>query len=119
MAGGCGCTTDCPIATMIRLTPGGTYTAEWPGLLLSPAELPAVCSSQDCGTSCSLAHVPVPGPHDFTLGLVEAPDCDTVDCTCVPNADGWCDAGGWGEDTGQAYVVAADLPSDSVTLAVQ
>ncbi len=117
--GACGCTADCPGAPLIRVIPGGSYTAEWAGMLLVPTDLPAACSSQECGTSCSIGRAAATGTYDFTVVLVTDSNCDGGGCTCEPNLDGWCMVAGWPDTPGETFTVAADLPADLVTVAVE
>lgn len=99
MAGACGCTADCPVAPTIRIEPGGAYELSWSGAVLRETALPTECASQDClADTCRVARAAAPGGlYEATLALVESPQCGDTECTCTPNADGWCQLESWGE----------------------
>lgn len=89
--GECGCPDIGCQPGVIRLTPGGSYEATWSGVHYLIAEVLEECVPEQCaGGSCSAPQQTEPGAYTFIAHGNAAFTCTLDDCSCEPNAQGWC-----------------------------
>lgn len=77
----------------ILIQPGATFAGAWSGLHFGQVALPSRCLPAACeaGLECGRWLNVMPG--DFTAAIAVATQwscTDPMQCTCTPNADGWC-----------------------------
>lgn len=74
----------------IYIEPGGRFLTTWRAAAALDVELPASCSVAGEATSC-WAPTPLP-PQTYSLEALGQPasECDLVNCSCTPDADGSC-----------------------------
>src|SRR5690606_6898416 len=75
----------------IYIAPGGRYTTSWSGQHFGMVTLPERCKPQECADeiTCGRWQNARRGEYEvratFARALQYCPEC-----TCTPNADGWC-----------------------------
>jgi hypothetical protein len=103
VSGSCGCPAACPIDSVIRLDPGGTWEGSWPGSERMQITLPAGCTDDFCGPQCTNAIASPAGNYEIQLVYSSLVDCGAAQCDCQsePDPAGWCRVTGtYGGDPG-------------------
>ncbi|MCA9710477.1 MAG: hypothetical protein KDK70_31845, partial [Myxococcales bacterium] len=114
LLGECGCLANCPAPVTIALMPGGTYETSWEGWVAQVTEASEACAGE-CAGECSLRVPPATGPMQLLVGLATTLDCDE-NCTCTPNAQGWCELPGIYPSITEVNVEAIDWPTPCPTV---
>ncbi|MEZ4450909.1 MAG: BPTI/Kunitz domain-containing protein [Nannocystaceae bacterium] len=89
------CTDGGPEPPPIYLAPGGTYTYAWSGQHFGEVALPDHCIPQACmedyeHVACDRwKNAPI-GEYEAKAIVGAAIQCEGPECSCTPNAEGWC-----------------------------
>jgi hypothetical protein len=90
----CVCTATCAAAPATRVTPQGSVTIQWKGVVREERTLAAGClpAGGFCnpGATCEAEVVPKQFPLTFVGTAWTAADCGGNACTCTPDASGSC-----------------------------
>lgn len=86
------CSDDGPPPPPIAIAPGGQYTGAWDGLHFGDFDMPARCVPDACSgaLTCGRWQVAADADYEVHVTWADALRCALPDCTCTPNADGWC-----------------------------
>lgn len=106
LMGNCGCPAGCGSPDqVIQIDPGATFEIAWSGEHWAPFPLTEECAN-GCDLSCLARQVVQPGVYKFVARSSSLlTDCE--DCSCTPNADGWCQMDG--NRDGEEVVVEGTL----------
>ena len=101
----CFCPAACPIDSVLRLDPGGTWEGSWPGSETMPLTLTPECTDEFCGPQCATSIAAVDGAYTVEVQTAIDVDCFDAQCDCVgaPDPGGWCRVNGTlaGDQAGQ------------------
>jgi hypothetical protein len=88
----CGCREFCPDDAVLVLQPGASFTKTWDGGAFTEAPTPPSCEVEVCAETCTVRAPAPAGKYTVAATATEAIDCTggPDECTCTPNADGWC-----------------------------
>lgn len=90
----CGCNEFCIDQPVLLLQPGATYTATWSSNVLTSVPVPESCPmGQLCTSTCSVFQLADAGTytvHTLASAEIVCTPGEGGQCSCTPNADGWC-----------------------------
>ncbi len=86
------CTAACAAPTIIALAPGGSYPLDWSGSIYVQQTMPEACFFDAFGGSgCQQKTAATDGDYTASIAVYGDIACpEGLDCSCTPNADGYC-----------------------------
>lgn len=86
------CTAACAAPTIIALAPGGSYPLDWSGSIYEQRTMPEACFFDAFGgNTCPQQTAAADGNYTASIEVYGELACpEGMDCTCTPNADGYC-----------------------------
>lgn len=112
-SGQCGCNDIGCTPGAIRIVPGGALVDAWSGERYDAIQPAAECVPAECvGQSCSVRRQTDAGAYNLTARASASVTCPSGDCTCEPNAEGWCVVSDAQFDPITTVVAPLDYPTD-------
>ena len=117
------CTAACAAPRIVAIEPGGAFPLEWAGTLHNQREMPEACFADSFGgTTCDQITAAAAGNYTASMEVFGEISCpEDADCTCTPNAEGFCDVEMLFDPPQNGVAISSDfsLPeSETVVLSV-
>jgi hypothetical protein len=90
--GACGCTADCQLPVVWRITAGGALEVPWNGTVFTQETMPDECYDEGCGVGgpCAVERKPEGKLLFQAAAWTEVTGTCSGSCTCTPDATGSC-----------------------------